>query len=287
MLNRKMAMISVLMAGSIFSANAADIVSYKVGVYEVSLLVERQNEGNMGILIGADDAMKAKYFPTGVIPFQINAFLIKTPTQAIMVDTGFGTNIFDNIKSLGVPAEKIDTVLLTHMHGDHIGGLQKDGKATFPNATIYVAAQEKAYWLPANAKPLNDGAEKAFAPYGSKIKTFNPVAIGTKGQEIFPGITALAAFGHTPGHTVFLVQSEGKSLLIAGDIAHVMDIQIPVPEISVTYDVDPVMARESRKKVFEYVSKNKIPITGMHLLSPGIGFLEAQTGGGYKFSAVK
>ncbi|MDR3201192.1 MAG: MBL fold metallo-hydrolase, partial [Spirochaetales bacterium] len=127
----------------------------------------------------------------------------------------------------------------------------------------------------------------ALAPYSGKVKIFNPGEPGARVQELFPGVTPLAAFGHTPGHTVFLVQSEGKSLIIGGDLVHVMDIQIPVPDISVTYDVDPAAARIARKKIFDYAVKNKIPITGMHLASPGIGLLEALPGGGYKFTPVK
>jgi glyoxylase-like metal-dependent hydrolase (beta-lactamase superfamily II) len=284
---KNMAMVSVLMAGSVFSAAAGDILTYKVGQYEVSILVERSGPGNMGILIDASDALKKQYMPTGTFTSQTNVILIKSKDRAIVVDTGFGENLFTNLKTLGVDAAKVQAVLLTHMHGDHIGGLQKDGKPLFANAAVYLAEQEKNYWVPANGKPLNDGAAKALAAYSGRVKTFNPAEIGATLQELLPGVTPIAAFGHTPGHTVFLVQSEGKSLLVWGDLVHAMDIQIPVPDISVTYDVDPKAAREVRRKIFDYAAKNKIPVTGMHLASPGIGFLEAKAGGGYTFKAIQ
>jgi glyoxylase-like metal-dependent hydrolase (beta-lactamase superfamily II) len=280
------AVFSVLMAGSVFAAGAQDIFTCKVGRYEVSLLVERSGPGNTGILIGADDALKKKYIPSGTYTSQVNAFLIKSPERALVVDTGFGEKLFDNIRSLGVSPEKVEAVLLTHMHGDHIGGLAKDGRMSFPGAEVFLAVKEKDYWLPANEKPRNEGAAQALAPYGGKVKTFTPGEIGSRIAELFPGLTPIAAYGHTPGHTAFLLQSEGQSLLIWGDLVHVMDIQIPAPDISVTYDVDPGEARKTREKIFDYAAKNKIPITGMHLASPGIGLLEALPGGGYRFTPV-
>jgi glyoxylase-like metal-dependent hydrolase (beta-lactamase superfamily II) len=210
----------------------------------------------------------------------VNTFLIRGRGRTVLVDTGFGGAVFDSMKTLGVDPAAVDAVLLTHMHGDHIGGLAKDGKALFSKALIYVAEQERDYWTKTN---VNAGAVAALAPYGERVRTFKPGALGAALAELLPGISAIAAFGHTPGHTVFLLSSGSAKLLIWGDIMHVQDIQFPLPDISVSYDTDPVMAAETRKKILEYAVRNNIPIAGMHLLYPAIGTVRSAEGG-YVFS---
>jgi glyoxylase-like metal-dependent hydrolase (beta-lactamase superfamily II) len=169
------------------------------------------------------------------------------------------------------------------MHGDHTGGLAKNGQALFPNARVCLAEQERDYWTRTH---VNQGAVAALAPYGSKVSVFRPGEPGTQAAELLPGITAVAAFGHTPGHTLFLFESAGQKLLIWGDLMHVEKIQFPRPEISVTYDVDPAAAAVSRKKILEYAAANNIPVAGMHLVYPAIGIVRAE-GGGYRFVVDK
>jgi glyoxylase-like metal-dependent hydrolase (beta-lactamase superfamily II) len=266
-------------AGSGFAADS-NIFLYKVGGLEVYTLVENRGLGRPNVLIGVDKATLDKYGRGGNYQSETNTFLIKGPNRIVLVDTGFGTTLFESLKTLGVSPDKIDAVLITHLHGDHFSGLAKDGRALFPKAKVYLALQERDYWTKTN---VNQGAVDALAPYGPKIETFLPGELGSKIQELLPGITPIAAFGHTPGHTLFMVESSGQKLLIWGDLMHAELIQFPLPDISVTYDTDPAAAAAVRKRVLEYAAANKIPIAGMHLVYPAIGSVSKE-GSGYKLT---
>jgi glyoxylase-like metal-dependent hydrolase (beta-lactamase superfamily II) len=259
------------------------VFSFKVGNIDVYMLVESTSPGRPQVLLGADAAAKARYLKPG---FQsaVNTFLVKGGGRIVLVDTGFGGKVFESMKTLGVDPGDVDVVLLTHMHGDHIGGLARDGKALFPKALIYVAEKEKEYWTVTN---VNRGAVAALAPYGSRVRTFRPGEPGGPLAELVPGIEAIAAYGHTPGHSCFLVSSGTARLLIWGDLMHVEDIQFPLPDISVTYDTDPVMAAETRKKLLRYAVENRIPIAGMHLVYPAIGTVTEDGAGGYVLTPAR
>jgi len=279
---KKVALCGLLFAaivGGSFAEETDGIFSYKVGKLEVIMLVEAQREGNTEILIGADKELLAQYIPESGFMQSTNVFLIKTPTQNILVDTGFGQTIFEKMEKLGVQPDKITAVLLTHMHGDHISGLQKDGKALFPKAKIYVSAKDKEYFTKTQ---VNEGAVAALNAYGSQVVTFEPLKLGSKLKTLLPGISPIAAYGHTPGHTAFQVEDSKAKFLIAGDFLHLALVQFPRPDISATYDVDPEAAAATRAQILNYAAQNKIPIGGMHIVYPAVGAVETD-GDGFKF----
>jgi glyoxylase-like metal-dependent hydrolase (beta-lactamase superfamily II) len=269
-------------AGS-FASESDGIYSFKVGQLEVYMLVEAESEGSTRIIPGADAALIRRYIPETGFKSSTNVFLIKTPGHNILVDAAFGRTIFGKMKTLGVELDQIDTVLITHLHGDHIGGLLKDGKPAFPNAKIYVSEKEHTYF---GKTQVNQGVVAALSPYGSRVITFEPGVLGAAAREILPGISAIASYGHTPGHTVYLVENGGAKLIIAGDFLHVALVQIPNPDISATYDIDQSAAAASRRQILDYAAKNKIPIGGMHMVYPALGTVEAD-GSGFKFTPAR
>jgi glyoxylase-like metal-dependent hydrolase (beta-lactamase superfamily II) len=277
MLKRKLC----LLGAAVFAVSAGfaeEIFMFKLGTCDVATLVEARGTGNNSVLIGASEAMIQKYLPQDGYESETNAFVVKTKTGHItLIDTGFGRDLIENLQKMKIRPEDVNAVLLTHLHGDHIGGLQKDGKPLFPNADVYVSAREK--------ESAGENALAALAAYGSRTRIFVPGGLDA-GAEIFPHIKAVAAFGHTPGHTLYLVESEGQKLLIWGDLMHVQAVQFPHPEIAVRWDSDPDGAIQSRLKVLDYVSKRKIAVAGMHLVYPAVGIVTpAQTG--YAFEPLR
>ncbi|MDR2102104.1 MAG: MBL fold metallo-hydrolase [Treponema sp.] len=281
-----------LIYGLFFSALAAEgfaaeplVFTRRVGDFEVHTLVENRGQGRASILLGANDAQLARYIPGGTYQSETNAFLVRGGGRIVLVDTGFGTTLFESMQTLGIEPGQVDAVLITHMHGDHIGGLQKEGKALFPRAEVYLARQERDHWTRGEGGN-NRSAAAALAPYGNRVHTFLPGELGALGQELLPGITPIAAFGHTPGHTLYMVSSGGEGLLILGDLIHAQDIQFPLPEISVTYDTDPGAAAAIRKRVLEYAAAQNISVAGIHLVYPAIGTVSAE-GSGYRLNPAQ
>ena len=287
----KQMMMMSLILGAVTGGYADErdgVFAYKVGQFDVFLIVESQRAGNAGILVGAGESVLSRYIPSGGFQHSANAILIKAPGQNILIDTGTGAGgiVIDKIRALGIAPEQVDAILITHLHGDHFGSLQRDGRAAFPNAKVYLSARELEYFTKTN---VNQGAVNALAPYGSRIVTFEPGTLTASGQglpEILPGIRAIAAYGHTPGHTVFQIESGSAKFLVIGDLLHVALVQFPLPDISATYDMDQTASAAIRRQVLDYAARNRIPVGGMHIVYPGIGAVEAD-GTGFKFTPAR
>jgi glyoxylase-like metal-dependent hydrolase (beta-lactamase superfamily II) len=230
-----------------------------------------------------------------MMPYQssYNVYLINTGKKLIMIDSGRGGNVGQyaaNLRESGYQPEQVDAVLITHMHGDHVGGLSLDDKRQFPNATVYSSKQESDFWLNldfgAYANPHWAGnAEKARAmikPYQQvgKFKTFE------SNTELFPNIQTIACPGHTPGHTAYLVQSKGSNVLFVGDTIHCAEVQFPHPTFTIQYDVKPQQAMQARIKLFTDAADKGYIIAGPHISFPGLGHL-SQQGEGFRWVSVQ
>ena len=216
-------------------------------------LVDVQGESDTGLLIGANEDLTAKYYPSGKMPSQILAFWVND----VLYDAGLRDgHIVSELAKNGVAAADVKTILITHLHPDHFGGLvDAEGKASFPNAEVYVSKPEYDYWV---NDLKNENVISALGLYTVHMFLF--------GDEVIPGVRAMDTSGHTPGHVSYLVDDQ---LIIAGDIMHFPEIQLPNPEVAVRYDVDPVKAVQSRKFLLDYAAWKKVPVAGMHITPPG------------------
>jgi len=260
---------------------------HKVGQWRVSLLTDGARNSSASLLFGANKELVKKYLKNGEYATAMQYFLVRGHGKTILVDTGLGTNLSRYLHEQGIKAEDIDAVFITHMHGDHIGGLLAADKAAFPRATVYMAEREKAYWsdpqmMAQAGAAKKDGfllAQKVLAVYGDRVHTFTPGALETGGTTLLPSIAAIAAYGHTPGHSIFLLEDGQDKLLFWGDLTHAMAIQMPVPEVALVYDVDAKEAVATRLKVLKYVSDHKLTVAGMHIPDPAIGSVQAMGAG--------
>jgi glyoxylase-like metal-dependent hydrolase (beta-lactamase superfamily II) len=266
----------------------------KIGDIVVTALSDGYVDGNLDLLKNVD-VDRARAILVGafrpVRRVSINAFLVHTREGTVLIDTGTGgslgpTNgwLVRNLEAAGVEAKDVGAVLLTHMHPDHSAGLTdtETGRAVFPNAALVMHEAEPRYWLDdaEMARAPNDRARLMFehsraqiAPYKARTRLFS-------GGEVFSGIVAMPIPGHTPGHTGYMILSAGQQLLIWGDVVHVPEIQVALPDTGTNFDVDYEQAKKSRKKVLDQVASDRLLVAGMHLHYPGFHYL-ARQGDGY------
>ena len=223
----------------------------------------------------------------------VNAYLVNTGSKLVLVDAGaaklFGPelgNIVNNLKAAGYTPEQVDTVLITHLHGDHVNGLvTPEGQRAFVNAEVWSAKADNDFWLseeiaakaPTDFQPFFKMSRDAAAPYlaAGKWKTFD------SDRELLAGVSSVDTHGHTPGHVSYMLQSGDQRLLILGDLVHNHAVQFARPEVAIEFDNDPKQAVAARKRIFFMTAKEKLMVAGMHLPFPGIGHVRRESTGGY------
>jgi len=280
------------------SACAAEpgVAKFTVGKATVWAIADSISERDMNVFPDAGPEEISKYAPSGKTPSATMTFLVKIGDELILIDAGMGapsgdraSRLIDGLKQAGVAPEQITLVLITHMHGDHIGGLAKLGKSdekAFPSARVLSAKPENDFWLDPKSVELFPNRAAGFEMarnilglYGAASETFE------FGAEVAPGLRALDASGHTPGHALFLLESDGEKMLFWADLVHAAALQFPRPDINAQYDMNLAEAAAARVRFMEKAADEKLPIAGVHLPYPGVGTVTKNASGGYIYTS--
>lgn len=277
------------------AADPAGVFRMQLGDFSVVALKDAQNSRALNKLIAnpAEIPNSGVKNPDDPAALPVSAFLVDTGASVILFDSGTGAaangQALANLRAAGYQPEQVTAVFLTHLHGDHVGGMAADGKPVFPNAQVFLERREANFWLGPEAlesapQSRRAGMEKVrtnLEPYekAGKLTLFDGA------RTLLPGVDSVPAYGHTPGHTAYMLDSKGHRLLVWGDIMHVQQLQLPNPNVSVVFDVDALMARETRKTFLAHADAQGYPIAGVHMAFPGIGRIKAD-GNGYRWVPV-
>lgn len=229
--------------------------------YEIFPIQDNLSPRMMGrtLFPDAPDSLIAELGLEEGIPASVSAFLVKTDGNEILFDAANGapdSQLMPVLEYLQTTADEIDYIFITHLHGDHIGGLLKEGEAAFSNAVIYINKTEYDAWMAMEGRQ-SEGLRNICNAYGERVKTF------TIEDELPCGIKAVEAYGHTPGHTAYRV----GDALIAGDVMHGTALQARYPEFSAGFDMDKEMSVKTRRAILK-MAEEGVKVYGMHFPAP-------------------
>lgn len=297
-IDRRMAMVGALGATGLMLASGsskaqgmmkpalpmAKARGFKLGDLDVIALLagsapREKPHGIFGVNVSDDVFAKVSadnFIGTDMAQFYFTPTLVRSGSNIIQFDTGLNAaGITTALAEAGLQPKDVTHVVLTHMHGDHIGGLMMDGMPTFANAAYLTGQVEFDHW----SKAGNDGFEKNVRPLAEKMTFLKD------GDTVAPGITAVATFGHTPGHMSFMLDSMDNQLLLMADLANHYVWSLAYPDWEVKFDMDKAMAVQTRRKVLDMVATDRIPLIGYHMPFPAAGFVEKRDQG-FRFVPV-
>ncbi|WP_439594311.1 MBL fold metallo-hydrolase [Falsiroseomonas sp.] len=281
-------------------AQAPGFYRFRVGARTVTLL----HDGSRAIplaqgfvpatpLAEVQRVLAESFLPTETFRIPFTLTCLETPNGLVLFDTGNGAQpagapvglLGPNMRAAGLDPARVTTVVFSHFHGDHVGGLlNADGTPAFPNAELVVPAAEWAWWTEAGNESRSPEAQRGtfanvarrFGPYQGKVRQVAGDA------EVLPGVTAISAHGHTPGHTLYRIADGADQLIVLADITNRPELFARRPDFRVMFDFDGAAAEATRRRVFDMVSTDRIRVTGYHFPFPATGHM-AKDGQGYRF----
>jgi glyoxylase-like metal-dependent hydrolase (beta-lactamase superfamily II) len=217
------------------------------------------------------------FIGTDAAQFFFTPTIVNDGTNVILFDTGLNADAMRGpLAEAGYSPEDVTHVVLTHMHGDHVGGMTTgDGAKTYANAALVTAAAEYDAW----AVQENETFDARVRPFADEFTFVED------GQSIAPGITAMAAFGHTPGHMTWMLESGGQQLMLVADLANHYVWSLGYPDWEVRFDMDKEAAAATRRRVLGMLAADRIPMIGYHMPFPAAGFVEPR-GDGFRYVPV-
>jgi len=284
------------------SRQAPGFYRYKVGDIEVTAIndgfASRQLEGFIrnAELSAVQQAAREAFLPEDAIQLTFNGLVIRSGDRLTVIDTGNGDmgaptsgRWMENFRAAGFDPSQVNTVVISHFHGDHINGLRlKDGTAVFPNAEIMVPAAEWAFWM--DDARMNQAPEGARGGFQGARRVFGPIAKDVTqyemDKEIVPGLTSVAAPGHTPGHTAYMLSSGDGRLLILSDTTNHPALFVRNPDWAAVFDMDADLARTTRRKLLDMAAAERAQVAFYHAPFPATGYI-AKDGNGFRFVPVQ
>ena len=265
-------------AAGMLGAAQAPFHRVKLGDFEVTALlagtrVSDKPQETFGLNATPDEfksLAEANFLPADKTRNFFTPTLVNTGAELVLFDTGLAPEgITGALAAAGYTPDQVDVVVLTHMHGDHIGGLAGDAGPTFAKARYVTGAVEHNHWSGAG----NEGFDAKVKPLNEKM------AMLDDGGSVAPGITALAAFGHSPGHMAYMIESAGKSLVLTADTVNHYVFSLQRPDWEVRFDMDKAQAAATRGKVLGMIAADRLPFIGYHMPFPALGYLEPKEAG--------
>jgi glyoxylase-like metal-dependent hydrolase (beta-lactamase superfamily II) len=275
---------------------------YKVGDIEVTAIndgfAQRPLEGFVrnAELAQVQQAAREAFLPEQALPITFNTLVLNQGGRVTLIDTGNGDmgaptsgRWMENFRAAGFDPAQVNTVIISHFHGDHINGLRlKNGTAVFPKAEVMVPAAEWAFWMddarmnqaPEAMKGAFQGARRVFGPIANDVKRYE------MDKEVVPGLTAIAAPGHTPGHTAYMLSSGSGKLMIMSDTTNHPALFVRNPDWSAVFDMDADQARATRRRMLDMAALERAQVAFYHAPFPATGHI-AKEGNGFRFVPVQ